>query len=274
MKKFFIYLVSLMTIATIPVCFTSCDSDEDGSGEEGGGSASQIKIDMSRVFPSGSPKSIGDNVLSYDGDGRLALYGRYKFTYTETGVFIEYTNSNNVIDFTITATIGEDGFVHSAVTREAEGNNQYEESNYYFNYDNAGHLIQMKGVFDDENSVCNITYNSDGDISSVETTSSYSPEHSTILYVTDIVTEPIINKSGIMFFDDCFGIDLDDLSVLYYAGILGIGTKHLPVALISEYGGDPNTYTHYFDWVLQSNGIPTQMIERSEWSNATHNIGW
>jgi len=268
MKNFFISLVSLMTIVTMPVCLTSCENDDDPENP-----SSQTKIDINRVFPSGTPKSIGDDVLSYDDYGRLISYGRYYFTYIENNVLIEYTNSDGIVEFTIAAIIEDDGFVHSAVTYESDGINQYEENNYSFNYDNDGHLIQVKGVFDDEQSVCNITYNSDSDISAVETTSIYGSERSTILYVTDIVSHPIINNSGIMFFDDCFDIDLDDLSVLYYAGILGIGTKHLPIARITDSDGNSST-TYYFDWALQSNGFPIQMTKRYEWGNNIHHIVW
>lgn len=71
----------------------------------------------------------------------------------------------------------------------------------------------------------------------------------TIKYTDATVTTPIVNKGCIMMFDECFGIDMDELQIAYYAGLLGKATKNLPVA------NDDNTFT----WTLNSNGLPTQL---------------
>lgn len=44
-----------------------------------------------------------------------------------------------------------------------------------------------------------------------------------------------------MFFDTCFAIDLDEMDVAYWAGLLGKATKHLPIS-------------EYHTWIFDDNG--------------------
>lgn len=70
----------------------------------------------------------------------------------------------------------------------------------------------------------------------------------------------IANKGCIMLFDDMFQIDMDEMSVAYYAGLLGKAVKNLPVGYEEKSieGGDEYTYSEVFHWTLNSNGLPTE----------------
>ena len=71
-------------------------------------------------------------------------------------------------------------------------------------------------------------------------------------YTSDEVTTPIENRSGIMLYDGIFEVDLDQMSVLYFAGLLGKATKHLPVR---EYDQDADE-TYRFEWNINNAGLP------------------
>ena len=60
-----------------------------------------------------------------------------------------------------------------------------------------------------------------------------------------------------MLFDETFDIDMDEMSILYYAGLLGKATKNLPMKLVASWSdGDESSYT--FFWEFDSNSLPTK----------------
>ena len=56
-----------------------------------------------------------------------------------------------------------------------------------------------------------------------------------------------------MLFDDMFEIDMDEMGIAYYAGLLGKSTKDLPMGC--DYGdGEVDNY----NWTFDSNNNPTK----------------
>lgn len=51
------------------------------------------------------------------------------------------------------------------------------------------------------------------------------------------------NTNNLMFYYKTFGIDLDEIQDLYYAGLLGKATAQLPASEISLDGGSNHTFT-------------------------------
>lgn len=50
-----------------------------------------------------------------------------------------------------------------------------------------------------------------------------------IRYTNDEYKNVVANKGCIMLFDDFFGIDMDEMGMAYFAGLLGKATKNLPM---------------------------------------------
>ncbi|MDE6377677.1 MAG: DUF4595 domain-containing protein, partial [Duncaniella sp.] len=78
----------------------------------------------------------------------------------------------------------------------------------------------------------------------------------TIAYTDADNATPIANKGAIMFFDDCFGIDMDEFAPAYYAGLLGKATTHLPLSNVED--GETET----FFWGLNEAGFPVSLVIR------------
>lgn len=91
----------------------------------------------------------------------------------------------------------------------------------------------------------------------------------TTTYTNGTITSPIVNKSGIMLYDDCFRIDMDEMAPAYFAGLLGKGTAHLPLKTI-EVSGD-ETYEYTFGWTFDSNNMPTSCTStcKDQWGTNT-----
>lgn len=75
-----------------------------------------------------------------------------------------------------------------------------------------------------------------------------------------------------MFFDDCFGCDLDDFECLYYAGLLGIGTTHYPISTRVTEEGYSGTYK--YSWQIGADGKPLSMTEDGNAHREVYNIEW
>ncbi len=60
------------------------------------------------------------------------------------------------------------------------------------------------------------------------------------------------NKARIMLFDYTLDVDMDDMNMVYFAGILGKPTKNLPLRLDNEEGD-----FEVFDWTIDASGHPT-----------------
>ena len=53
-----------------------------------------------------------------------------------------------------------------------------------------------------------------------------------------------------MLYDEMLNVDLDQMEVVYYAGLLGRATRHLPVSLYYD------NMTYYFEWGINDSGLP------------------
>ena len=106
------------------------------------------------------------------------------------------------------------------------------------------------------NEVTTITY-SNGDIIKVDMKGDIDPEYpdDTNEMHAVITNTDTLNKSGIMLYDDTYRIDMDEMAPAYFAGLLGKGTKHLPLKAVEDDG-----YSHTCAWSIDANGMPSSLV--------------
>ncbi len=267
MNKF----IKFPAIALIALSLASCGDDDPENGGNGGNGGGGTPLEPqptvavtpkpAEIFPNGLPASISGLNLAQNDKGLLtSMTGGdmiLKFTY---GI-VNYNKQS--FDATITVTdlydasenetfyvrLNSRGFIDYAIEKYDNGHTPDE---YWFEYDDEGHLTYAKRSEDNE--TFNIAY-TDGNITSVSKVEGDEPGTNvyTIRYADASVTAPIANTGALMFFDECFGVDLDYIGYAYYAGMLGKATTHLPVRC------DESTDTEYetFSWTLGSNSLPT-----------------
>lgn len=241
----------------MPLAFVSC-SDDDDDDNDGPGNGGNVED----VLPTGRPVAVSDiSNMVYDLEGRLVSCkwdenSSVKLTYSGKKVQMEMTDEDGEREY-VTGTIGKSGYIESFEFTEDN-----EKMTFNFEYNSNGQLAgyNYKNKYGREN--LKITYEN-GDITKVvdsgedfEDGDKYVDEYY-ITYTDSKVTTPIENKSGIMLFDECYGIDLDETLVFYYAGLLGKSTKHYPVGLKSDEGTEKSE--SQFTWEFNSKGQPTSV---------------
>ena len=103
----------------------------------------------------------------------------------------------------------------------------------------------------------------DGDITNVKRYDSddNSRYEYSISYTSDTQTTPVANKGNVMLFDESLGIDIDEMAPLYYAGLLGNGTRHLPM-MMTEVEEEGSSYIYTYFWTLNASGFPTKFVSK------------
>lgn len=133
--------------------------------------------------------------------------------------------------------LGENNFVEHCY-QITEDYGEVSKDTWDFVYNSDGQLTTMRRS-EGGNEVFEATY-TDGDVTcsnmfTEETWKSYTS------YTSDEVTTPIDNSDRIMMFEEWVMFDMDELGIIYFAGLLGNPTKHLPVA-VSENGEVMNAF--------------------------------
>lgn len=161
--------------------------------------------------------------------------------------------------------LNSQGFANKATLTDYESAGEEPDvSEWEFSYNDDGQLIKYKckSYRDDEYT---ITY-SNGDIISVNCDSeeSWDSFKTSVQYTNSVVTKPIENIGGVMLWDDCFDVDLDEFEFVYYAGLLGKGTKHLPVSYREDDGQDDWEEVK-MEWSLNASQLPTMVKLSAEY---------
>lgn len=154
--------------------------------------------------------------------------------------------------------INQQGFVSYAYEVYLSGK---EADEWWFEYNNDGQLTRVKRSENEEE--CNITYNN-GDITKVtdDKVGSKNRKHYeyTFSYTNDEYKNVVANKGCLMLFDKIFRVQLDEMEITYYAGLLGKASKNLPMGYteISKEGNDTYTYEKIYHWVFNADNLPTK----------------
>lgn len=225
LKMFGVALMATMVVAG----FTACSSDDDD--DNGGGSSSAKKL---------------KTCYTVDSDGDKDY--EYENPVWKNGKIVQVTNYGDVmtIDYTSNTTANVKTSEEGS-TEEATLNSMgfaTELRGFTFTYNPAGQMTKWES---DESGSCTLTYNSDGDLVRIKGTSGENVD-AELKYTNSTVTSKIENKGGIMLFYD-WQI-MWDYEYVYWLGIYGNASKHLPVKV-----GD-FTYT----WTLDSDGYPTKCV--------------
>ena len=272
--------IMIMGTATL---FTSCGSDENGSDNNGNNGNAQIN--PKKVFKGGLPKDIGGSVITVNSKGLVEKIDskeynwevnfEYKTTDTRnTGKTpdVVMTVNNEEGKKTFYMLIGSNGFVKHAYTID-EGNTESEEKalTWDFDYDNEGHLI--KTYYSQEKTTTTLKYEG-GNL--VEITKTYKDNENkketyNVFYTSKNISMPMVNIGCLTFYSLMMKIDIDEMEITYYAGLLGTSTKNLPQRIIDKNGDIKGI----FEWSLNAQAYPIQCkITKEDEKVETFNIHW
>lgn len=177
-------------------------------------------------------KTIGYSTTKYNTDGLLT-----EVSSSYSNITFEYTSQSNVKmsvndleypkdSYTVKFEIGSNGFATKALQTYSDNTTDTWE----FGYNSDGQLNNMKRS-EGGNEITVITYEN-GNITGIKMQSNDVTEGiltTKIDYASQTYPKGIENKGCIMLFDITFGIDMDEMGVAYYAGLLGHPTKNLPL---------------------------------------------
>ena len=230
----------------------------------------------SNIFSNVSPKIVGKYSIYYDEQGRVSMVTE-RGQYTFRKAFFDYSPADRdcVLRIDITEeNYGEMISLHVSLNKNgyAEYVSEIEDNridqDWKFEYNSNGQLIKMVRS-EGGSETTTVTYQ-DGDITKVERKSKFndSGTNSTIEYGT----EKIENKGSVMLFDEMLCIDMDEMGLAYFAGLLGKPTSHLPQSNKSiDYssGGYKITTCKSFLWSLDVNRLPVSVLIEEKYDNTT-----
>lgn len=268
MRQIINYLLAVFSLCG----FISCGND-DGPADPESAIVENIMQNLSDVYPEGLPKQIGDYKIELDANGLVS-----KIVSDNRCVTFDYSNAgarsgNYAVRMRIDGCgdIGDEGYMVLNLRVNNEGLVTYcfEEEYYdgkcttqewWFKY-SYKHLVWLKRS-EGNNEVTTISYNRN-DITNVKMTSD-NPENTYESYIS-YGNSSIANKYGIMLFDLCFDIDMDEMKYAGYAGFLGKATSHLPMKITSDDGIDA-----MLEWHFDGNGCPIS-VTREEYGSINFN---
>lgn len=282
MEKIYLTVKSVLSCLFVSsLVFTSCSSDAPTS--EYIVEPFVVVGSPDRVFVNAVPKTTSDvKSITLDSKGRVSTMntddGKVTFTYAQTrsvamtydvlmSIDVEDGSESYKDEFYLK--IGDNGFVTSAVEKDEDAGSIQKWS---FKYTDDGHLNFVEKSDEDRYS---LTYNNDGDIAYVAFTdlseSNPTIDRDTIDYTSQAVPTAIENKGNLMEWDNTFNIDMDNMKYAYYAGLLGLSTKHLPVAVRSSDG-----FNLLMNWTLNKDNYPTMLKVDYPYGSPseTYNFTW
>ena len=230
----------------------------------------------SNIFSNLSPKIVGKYSIYYDEQGRVSMVterGEYTFRKAifyyspadrDCDVRIDITEENYGEMISLHVSLNKNGYAE--YVSEIEDNRI--DQDWKFEYNSNGQLIKMVRS-EGGSETTTVTYQ-DGDITKVERKSKFndSGTNSTIEYGT----EKIENKGSVMLFDEMLCIDMDEMGLAYFAGLLGKPTSHLPQSNKSiDYSSGGYKITTYksFSWSLDANRLPVSVLIEEKYDNTT-----
>lgn len=264
--------IALAACAAVTVSLASCSDDDNEPDVVVPGTT------VEEVFPEGVPSSVAGSVITTNEKGQVTSikdgsetvsfkYGTFSRG-TDFDVLMEIRDSeypNDDIDLYLQ--LNDKGFVKYALEVYKGG---YSDDEWWFEYNSDGQLDCLKRT-EGDNEVTRITY-TNGNATTISVTSDdhQTPSVDEISYTSDLVKTAIVNKGGIMLFDTTLGVDMDEMEVAYYAGLLGKATKNLPVK--RQHKGESDYQT--FDWTLNTSGLPVKMVETELYGESSYSTDY
>lgn len=267
MNKFLKFMpVALM--ATVAMTFTACSDDDD---DDNGGNNGTPTVD--NVMPEGLPSAIGNATFTTNAKGQVtSIVTRDEYgTETITFEYGQFTPSRASHNYTVLMTdedakyymeVNAQGFVtfaHQVYNDVEDGTDDW-----WFEYSKDGQLTSLRRT--ESGDKFKITY-TNGDITKVvQDEEDGDHRESTIKYTNDTYKTAVANKGGIMFFDEFFNVDMDEMGVAYFAGLLGKPTKNLPMGYeeTGKEGSSTYTDTETYNWEFNADNLPIKFWQANE----------
>lgn len=281
--------ITAATLALICVGLTSCSDDNDEPNPDV--NVTTGNANPATVFTQGVPSAVGDFVITKNADGLVTKIvddeDVYTFDYTgakaksratrptdyDMTMNVAWGNDEDGVDFFIK--LNAQGYIEYAYEEDEDEYDGLQVDEWWFKYNTAGQLIEMKRT-EGDNEVTTITYNADGDITKVSVSDDEDGNkmETTVSYTDATHKNAIVNKSGIMLYDDSFRIDMDEMAPAYYAGLLGKGTKHLPLSAVEKDlrpGNEEYVDNYSFKWEFNASEMPIKFTSSytSYWGTET-----
>lgn len=269
MNNYFKFL-ALAACTALTVSMTSCsdDNDEPNKPVEPG-------MTVETVFPEGVPANVDGATITTNDKGQVVSivdestkvsfkYGKFSRA-TEFDVLMEIRDTEYPDDRTdFYMQLNEQGYVKYAL--EIYDGDDTDTDEWWFEYNAAGQLTYLKRS-EGDNEVSRITY-TDGNATLVTVTDDEDPvgDKYHIAYTSDAVKTAIANKGGLMMFDNLLNVDMDEMEVAYYAGLLSTATRNLPVAFNNE---DDDNYYMTYSWDLNAAGLPVKLTSTYWWDGGS-----
>lgn len=258
-------LIKLTSIGFVALAFvaTSCsdgDNDEPKPNKP-------VEPSIENVFSEGVPAQVGEAKITTNEKGQVT-----KIVDGPDVITFEYGKFSRATEFNAKMTISDpqypkdgsefylqlnaQGFITYAlqVYLDAEEG----EDTWKFEYNADGQLTRLKRSEGGDD--FKITYTA-GDITKV-VQDDEDGDHCeyTISYTNADFKSVVANKGNVMLFDDFFHIDMDEMGIAYFAGLLGKSTKNLPMGFIEKYteGDSTDTYSGTYHWVFNNSNLPTK----------------
>ena len=274
-NKTFSNIFTICIVSIYSFSFVSCGDENKVVEKDGIEKTSEVSA--RQVFGANLPVSAPNiSYIEYNDKGQVIEmitknYGIVSFDYVNGSSRSTEQSIVNVsfpkINSNIVMTIGSNGFVSKCTqTTFDKYENKTSNDSWYFRYNENGQMIYMyRSEGNDEET--SINYNQDGDIINIKQTSNMGMNIDytcNIFYTSSQTTSKIENSYMIMMFDELFRIDLDEMYVAYWAGLLGKPTKHLPVGYQKSNYNDSETHEELFEWELDSTNKPLRLKTSDE----------
>ncbi|MBD5200580.1 MAG: DUF4595 domain-containing protein [Bacteroidales bacterium] len=267
MKKFF-RMASIGCLAA-SIALASCSDDNDSPKPDPENPETPVVSatpSAANVFTAGLPAVIDGASYTFNDKGQVTKitdgdevinieYG--SFTRAEYQAKVTYMWEGE-IESEMYLQFNEKGFITYALQVYPEEG--MEDDTWTIGYDSDDRMVSLKRSEGTEDYI--ITY-VDGDITNVKRYDSddNSRYEYSISYTSDTQTTPVANKGNVMLFDESLGIDIDEMAPLYYAGLLGNGTRHLPM-MMTEVEEEGSSYIYTYFWTLNASGFPTKFVSK------------
>lgn len=279
MKTFRAIGIGLLAIL-VSVNFTACSDDDDDPSTDPPAPEKAL-VNPANVYPHGIPKSVGDMQITSDLQGRVSKIVdegttvTFSYDIAPTRAAVTEPESYDVmmsVEYnsyihTFYIKLNKSGFM--TFYKQVEGGDdesEQEASDKRFGrceYNADGQLSKLQRAFEGDDYT--ITYKN-GDIVKVQNVDGGNISNTLIEYGDTLIE----NKGGLMLYDETFGIDMDEVKYVYFAGMLGKATKHLPTKMVEEEKHVQYIYT--YDWKLNTQGLPTQLCISE--SDKVLNFSW
>lgn len=263
-----IKLTALSLIAFMPI-LSSCDNDDDPKPGQG--------VSIDNVFSEGLPLNVNGATFTTNENGQVTKivdgsevvtfeYGTFSRNTTPFNVLMKLRDNDYPEDGSeIYMRLNKQGFVEYALQVYQDTVSDIDEWRFEYNADGQLTRFQRSESGDD----FKITY-TNGNITKV-VKDDEDGDHSeyAIIYTNDEYETAVANKGNVMMFDDFFLVDMDEMGIAYFAGLLGKSTKNLPMGY--EPGNKEESdslFTQTYHWVINSDSLPTKFWSGENVSDA------